>query len=511
LQEAIGDRGGRVIFVDFREHKEARSIPHVLARTAGVPGASIRSVEALTASPELSGAVFMIDGIAPGEFTRLGLFLRSYANAFTRIGSMLAPMILSLLPGDLPRSETTAVFGRDLLTWRSVVSRLDIRNYVAQSLPHLGDNFLELTAVETLVSIAGWDAAVVDHLAQVQVESLVDPRPILEQFRTQATGVVPSWSAGLVDEIDGAPFVHSLSCVAHDPHALHVRVWAAHARTTLPFIEQAKRHFIAKYKATLAQNLPYRVETRGGVKLIETIERLEINHIRYLLSDHFMPAELSFAKALLAARNKVAHGDIIDPSLIALLSEAWIGLLDQRPSTSTVGWNWPRCGQRLVIMIGPSCAGKTTLAKRRYDSDAIISTDDIRMELYGSLTSLSDQDEVFKLARERAAVRLSRGESAIIDATNLRQRDRLAFVDLVPADMAVAYEIVDRPLADKLETAGWRAERKHGDKSLIEGHHALFEAELQTILSGDGRPNVTVLDLRNAVEKDPLGEIRKSA
>jgi predicted kinase len=147
-------------------------------------------------------------------------------------------------------------------------------------------------------------------------------------------------------------------------------------------------------------------------------------------------------------------------------------------------------------MVGPSCGGKTTLAKRRHDDEAIISTDDIRLELYGSLTTVSDQEEVFRRARERALLRLSRGENVIIDATNLRQRDRLNFVDMVPVDIKVIYEVVDRPLSDKLATAGWRAERRFGEKSLVEGHHALFEAELPAIIQGDGRSNVTVVDLR---------------
>jgi hypothetical protein len=54
----------------------------------------------------------------------------------------------------------------------------------------------------------------------------------------------------------------------------------------------------------------------------------------------------------------------------------------------------------------------------------------------------------------------------------------------------VRYVVLDRPLAAKLATRGWRPAK------LIEAQHALFQAELPAILAGDGRPFVTVEDRR---------------
>jgi len=103
-----------------------------------------------------------------------------------------------------------------------------------------------------------------------------------------------------------------------------------------------------------------------------------------------------------------------------------------------------------------------------------------------------NQARVFAEVHKRVLDRLSRGETAVVDATNLRQRDRLAVVDLTPQDISVIYEVVDRPMADKLRQAGWRR------PELIHGHAEIFESEIDNILVGDGRANVTVRDIRQA-------------
>ena len=52
------------------------------------------------------------------------------------------------------------------------------------------------------------------------------------------------------------------------------------------------------------------------------------------------------------------------------------------------------------------------------------------------------------------------------------------------------YIVLDRPMAEKLRTADWRA------AELLEKHAKLFRETLPDILAGDHLPNVTVHDLR---------------
>jgi predicted kinase len=144
------------------------------------------------------------------------------------------------------------------------------------------------------------------------------------------------------------------------------------------------------------------------------------------------------------------------------------------------------------MLIGPSCAGKSTYAASTYLAEEILSSDEIRVELFGSMSMAGSQQRVFEVLRDRAMGRLSTGRSVVIDATNIHQRDRLANAFIVPSDVTVEYVLIDRPMSEKQRDAGWRAEKPQ----LLENHANAFARELPDILLGDNLPNVVVRDLR---------------
>jgi hypothetical protein len=236
--------------------------------------------------------------------------------------------------------------------------------------------------------------------------------------------------------------------------------------------------------------------SRCPTRYIDVLTDLEASHLYHLLQDRIPRAEATFLKSVAAVRNAVAHHHVVEASHIIALSEFWERI--RSPRTNVRGWDWPRCGQQLVLMVGPSGAGKSTLAAQRHTHDSIVSSDAIRIEKYGSITAAHDQSEVFAEVQRRVCRRLANGDTVVVDATNLKQRDRLSIVGSVPLDLPVVYEVVDRPMADKIATGGWRLERE----GLIEGHDEMFRMELPNILSGDERPNVEVIDLRRLAFPD---------
>lgn len=149
----------------------------------------------------------------------------------------------------------------------------------------------------------------------------------------------------------------------------------------------------------------------------------------------------------------------------------------------------------LTLLIGPSGAGKSTYAQR-YQRDWVLSSDGFRADYTGDFRDQSRNEDVFSALHRIAKARIDSGLPVVIDATNIRRRDRLAIVSLAPADAGVEYVVIDRPLSDKVRDAGWRAEVQIKGKTLIETHHERFQSALRDIMKGDGLPQVRVRDER---------------
>ena len=163
----------------------------------------------------------------------------------------------------------------------------------------------------------------------------------------------------------------------------------------------------------------------------------------------------------------------------------------------------------LHLMVGPSGAGKTSymerhfffLALNKFPRSALISSDQLRIEIAGTLRDMSINGQVFAAMHAMTKARIAGGLNTIIDATNLRARDRRALRDCATADTKIFYHVIDRPLEEKHRDAGWRDEveiaMRDGSKvKLIDKMHTSFKSGIKHILAGDDDPRVTVFDNR---------------
>lgn len=154
----------------------------------------------------------------------------------------------------------------------------------------------------------------------------------------------------------------------------------------------------------------------------------------------------------------------------------------------------------LTIMVGPSGSGKTTWIEETLGTEALkatISSDTIREELCGDFQDQTKNFQVFETMHELASLRLKRGLPVILDATHLRDADRKKAALLVPNDVSVLYVVLNRTVANKKKTGGWRNGVTVKGKPLIDFHDQVFKSNLKNILAGDGLPNVTVKDYRD--------------
>ena len=87
--------------------------------------------------------------------------------------------------------------------------------------------------------------------------------------------------------------------------------------------------------------------------------------------------------------------------------------------------------QTLNILCGPSYSGKSRFAQDRLSSDSIIlSSDTVRLALFGSEDDQSHNGEVFDFMCKSASYFLTQGRSVTIDATNIKPWERAQYISI---------------------------------------------------------------------------------
>ena len=144
----------------------------------------------------------------------------------------------------------------------------------------------------------------------------------------------------------------------------------------------------------------------------------------------------------------------------------------------------------LVLMVGPSGAGKSTAIKNLFNETEVVSSDSIRASMLGDFQIQANLPDVWDEVFRRVKLMLGFGQRVVVDATNLRTRDRTQFIDVAKQfGVDLVYVVVNRPVEQKLATAGWRT------AYLINKHEELFNNNLKNIMSGDGVATVVTYDV----------------
>lgn len=88
---------------------------------------------------------------------------------------------------------------------------------------------------------------------------------------------------------------------------------------------------------------------------------------------------------------------------------------------------------KFTMMVGISGSGKSTMAKDLLSQnyDVIVSSDDIREEVWGNASIQNRPDIIFNIAHERIIEALKDGKNVIFDATNLKSKDRKNLLDKI--------------------------------------------------------------------------------
>ena len=83
----------------------------------------------------------------------------------------------------------------------------------------------------------------------------------------------------------------------------------------------------------------------------------------------------------------------------------------------------------LYYLVGLPASGKSTWAKNMVDNDTILlSSDNLREELYGDINNQEHNGELFQEINKRVKNLLKQGKDVIYDATNISSKRRISFL-----------------------------------------------------------------------------------
>ena len=98
---------------------------------------------------------------------------------------------------------------------------------------------------------------------------------------------------------------------------------------------------------------------------------------------------------------------------------------------------------KLYMMIGLPGSGKSTISRKlsKKENAVIVSSDDIRKEIFGNEKNQSDNKKVFKIAEERVKEKLKIG-NVIYDATNINYKKRMEFLQKIKDVEKIAFLVL---------------------------------------------------------------------
>jgi AAA domain len=503
LADAIARTVGADLSFDCVHHDlsgkdQSEPTAHLLAEMLDVPAAEIGSVADFASHPDLVDQIVIVDGIDRKHLRRWSLFLRHLASEGGGL-AVVGPVLIVMLPAGLSREETLELCGGGkVISAQGLADRYDSVGYVAGIGVRPSDDLPARVGHAVVLDVAAWSRECLETMCVWDAADQIEPIALLERAAEGKSFAYPCWENGLVDLWDDEPVAHAVASVKHGlTEHLKRRIWSGQASVLLPFTFRILRSTIARYLDVLERkvspSVPLIKNFNGRETRIVDPWKLEFHDVRELTKDVISRGELDMLKIAGGVRNAMAHHDIVDAQRINLFSdhyEANRHLLD----SDIPGWDWPRCGQSMIMTVGPSGAGKSTWSATQ--GTEVVSSDAIRSELTAGPDLPGDQSEIFRRVRYRSSRVLSNGRDVIVDAMHVEVKNRIRQVAIAPPDVAVRYAVIDRPLADKQRDAGWRAGR-----GIVERYHEEFAQQVEVVLAGDGDPRVKVQDLRKVSTK----------
>lgn len=151
-----------------------------------------------------------------------------------------------------------------------------------------------------------------------------------------------------------------------------------------------------------------------------------------------------------------------------------------------------------MVIVGVAGSGKTTFAKKHFKATEVISSDACRARICDDEKDQSATPDAFKLLNMILEMRLQRGRTTVVDATNVQAWARGLLLDIAREHHAPAVAIVLDIPQEVWQVQNLGRERVVEDDVLF--HQAADLAASREVLEQEGFVQVYVLESPEAVD-----------
>jgi hypothetical protein len=269
------------------------------------PG-EVLSAATLAAAPAFPGTVVWVEGMEGRVWPVWRDFLGQYQHACNGRAEWSRGLFCLPLSGPLA-AEAVPDVALTVRRWRGVVGPLDLSLDLARLMDGRPENPLHRRLrVALALELAGPDAALARELARLDLLTLIEPQETLARVAVRRGwngDGKPAWENGMVDDFDGAEWVHAaVQAQRGDTAAVRRRVWRAEVGVLYPFLEEQRLRLIPQVRPYL--RLP--VETSYGT--VRDASDLELGQLVYFLQGRKVPQPLwRVLTRLRDMRHELAH------------------------------------------------------------------------------------------------------------------------------------------------------------------------------------------------------------
>lgn len=133
---------------------------------------------------------------------------------------------------------------------------------------------------------------------------------------------------------------------------------------------------------------------------------------------------------------------------------------------------------KLHILVGVAGSGKSTFAQTLKDDCVILSSDDIRMQIFGDLKHQERRHhvQVFNTLKNRLRDSLANNSNVVIDATNLSRKHRRLYYDMAKSrNYEVIINLFIKPFSGLLDVNDSRSEEKALSESTLKAQYTKLQ------------------------------------